>query len=67
MPVYGTKAKLFLPISLFVIYVLAGDIAQLARASALQAEGQGFKSPYLQEEEIFEIEIEKDRKALARS
>ena len=26
-----------------------GDIAQLARASALQAEGQGFESPYLQE------------------
>ena len=26
----------------------AGDIAQLARASALQAEGQGFESPYLQ-------------------
>ena len=25
-----------------------GDIAQLARASALQAEGQGFESPYLQ-------------------
>ena len=25
----------------------AGDIAQLARASALQAEGQGFESPYL--------------------
>ena len=25
-----------------------GDLAQLARASALQAEGQGFKSPNLQ-------------------
>ena len=25
----------------------AGDLAQLARASALQAEGQGFKSPNL--------------------
>ncbi|CEM62922.1 hypothetical protein TPHV1_500031 [Treponema phagedenis] len=24
-----------------------GDIAQLARAAALQAVGQGFKSPYL--------------------
>ena len=29
-----------------------GDIAQLARASALQAEGQGFESPYLQEYRI---------------
>ena len=28
-----------------------GGIAQLARASALQAEGQGFESPYLQKEE----------------
>ena len=26
----------------------SGDLAQLARASALQAEGQGFKSPNLQ-------------------
>jgi hypothetical protein len=25
-----------------------GDIAQLARAAALQAVGQGFESPYLQ-------------------
>ena len=29
-------------------YLYDGDIAQLARASALQAEGQGFESPYLQ-------------------
>ena len=28
-------------------YLYDGDIAQLARASALQAEGQGFKSPNL--------------------
>ena len=28
-------------------YLYDGDIAQLARASALQAEGQGFESPYL--------------------
>ena len=27
--------------------VVLGDIAQLARAAALQAVGQGFKSPYL--------------------
>jgi hypothetical protein len=27
---------------------ISGGIAQLARASALQAEGQGFESPYLQ-------------------
>ena len=27
---------------------MPGDLAQLARASALQAEGQGFKSPNLQ-------------------
>ena len=27
---------------------IAGDIAQLARAAALQAVGQGFESPYLQ-------------------
>ena len=29
-------------------YQVNGDLAQLARASALQAEGQGFKSPNLQ-------------------
>ena len=28
-------------------YQVNGDLAQLARASALQAEGQGFKSPNL--------------------
>ena len=27
---------------------LSGDIAQMARAAALQAVGQGFESPYLQ-------------------
>ena len=32
-----------------------GDLAQLARASALQAEGQGFKSPNLQYKQIFDI------------
>ena len=26
---------------------LSGELAQLARASALQAEGQGFEPPYL--------------------
>ena len=33
---------------IFIFYYQAnGDLAQLARASALQAEGQGFKSPNL--------------------
>ena len=33
-----------------------GDLAQLARASALQAEGQGFKSPNLhRKKKVFEI------------
>ena len=32
-----------------------GGIAQLARASALQAEGQGFKSLCLQQKKFFEI------------
>ena len=35
-----------------VLYIIkndiAGELAQLARASALQAEGQGFESPILQ-------------------
>ena len=31
-----------------IFYEHNGGIAQLARASALQAEGQGFESPYLQ-------------------
>ena len=34
-----------------IFYEQNGGIAQLARASALQAEGQGFESPYLQKEE----------------
>ena len=29
------------------IYITAGELAQLARASALQAEGQGFEPPIL--------------------
>ena len=29
------------------LFLFFGDIAQLARAAALQAVGQGFKSPYL--------------------
>ena len=37
-----------------------GDLAQLARASALQAEGQGFKSPNLQVKAI--IEMQRDGK-----
>ncbi len=37
-----TETFLFLLIFLYI-----GDIAQLARASALQAEGQGFEPPYL--------------------
>ena len=36
----------------------AGDLAQLARASALQAEGQGFKSPNLQIKAIIEMQRE---------
>ena len=41
---------LFMPLVLSFppFYLYDGDIAQLARASALQAEGQGFESPYLQ-------------------
>ncbi len=43
-------------ISFFLLYIFSnGDIAQLARASALQAEGQGFKSPYLQSDNELEI------------
>ena len=42
----------FFPFLLFLYIVgyvseFFGDIAQLARASALQAEGQGFEPPYL--------------------
>ena len=33
----------------------SGDLAQLARASALQAEGQGFKSPNLHTKLLFDI------------
>ena len=33
----------------------SGDLAQLARASALQAEGQGFKSPNLHRKLLFDI------------
>ena len=36
-------------------YQVNGDLAQLARASALQAEGQGFKSPNLHTKLFFEI------------
>ena len=41
--------------SLSCFYILPGDIAQLARASALQAEGLGFESPYLQDVIIVKI------------
>ena len=34
----------------------SGDLAQLARASALQAEGQGFKSPNLHERRSLKAE-----------
>ena len=47
---YTLEKKVYLCLSflfLFFIYSQYGDIAQLARASALQAEGQGFESPYL--------------------
>ena len=35
-----------------------GDIAQLARAAALQAVGQGFESPYLQKKVLNGLLIE---------
>ena len=35
------------------IYITAGELAQLARASALQAEGQGFEPPILHHPENF--------------
>ncbi len=41
----------FLP---FIFY-REGELAQLARASALQAEGQGFKSPILQNVEVDKV------------
>ena len=49
--VYNQKEDLLYCISFLFpfYYIKPGDIAQLARASALQAEGQGFESPYLQE------------------
>ena len=37
------------------IFIWTGELAQLARASALQAEGQGFKSPILQNAETDEV------------
>ena len=37
-----------LVLSFYSFFYDFGDIAQLARAAALQAVGQGFKSPYLQ-------------------
>ena len=50
---YRTSTKSdFLP---FPIFYKPGDIAQLARASALQAEGLGFESPYLQDVIIVKI------------
>ena len=55
--VYAPKTCPFLFFPFFIFFmetrslpVKAGDIAQLARASALQAEGQGFESPYLQKD-----------------
>jgi hypothetical protein len=42
----GQHAVLILP-ALLSLYI-AGDIAQLARAAALQAVGRGFESLYLQ-------------------
>ena len=40
----------------------SGDLAQLARASALQAEGQGFKSPNLHERRSLKAEGREDMK-----
>ena len=34
-----------------------GELAQLARASALQAEGQGFKPPILQEGDMADMPL----------
>ena len=48
--VYIHSMCLFVLIIYFIFifyYQVNGDLAQLARASALQAEGQGFKSPNL--------------------
>ena len=43
--------------SLFLNFLyITGELAQLARASALQAEGQGFKSPILQESRFERID-----------
>ena len=46
--------------SLFPLLIMCskadGGIAQLARASALQAEGQGFESPYLHISRVFRKE-----------
>ena len=54
--VYGASTNRFFFLSLFCLKTErkgVGDLAQLARASALQAEGQGFKSPNLHK--IFDI------------
>ena len=46
---------------LIFLYLSRGELAQLARASALQAEGQGFEPPILQENrkkhEVFSREV----------
>lgn len=46
MKKYETK---FLTIRIIICYIIwvLGELAQLARASALHAEGQGFESPIL--------------------
>ena len=49
----GIFSLLFVPLSFFSKFPFVreyffGELAQLARASALQAEGQGFEPPILQ-------------------
>ena len=55
---------LFFPVLLFLYR--PGDIAQLARAVALQAIGQGFESPYLHKalfnDKVFIRPIAKNRR-----
>ena len=52
MKKYETK---FLTIRIIICYIIwvLGELAQLARASALHAEGQGFESPILHQVDYF--------------
>ena len=52
------KDFLVLSTSHLILYISHGELAQLARASALQAEGQGFEPLILQKSSLKKIEKE---------